>query len=158
MTKEILLRNGMTAIVDDEDFDWLSQWVWTSTGNGGYVRRQVRNGLTCVVVVMHRLVIDAPDGTEVDHINGNKLDNRRCNLRLATSSENHCNRAKYVGTYSSQFKGVSWHSASRLWRAQIKVNRRAMHIGYFRTEVDAAIAYNEAAQKHHGAFASLNNV
>jgi hypothetical protein len=151
MTKTAALRitGNRISIVDDDDYVRFSKTKWHLAGKG-YAKSEKG--------YLHRLIIDAPAGVEVDHVNGDKLDNRRCNLRLVSSSENKWNRGKQNGSYSSRFKGVSWHAASQSWRAQIKVKRKLISLGYYPTEIDAARAYNAGALKHHGEFAFLNNV
>lgn len=146
---EIQLANKQIALVDDSDLDRFGNTKW-HMGAGGYVK--------CAKGYLHRMVLNAPNGVEVDHINGNKLDNRRGNLRLASSSENKWNRGKQNGTYTSRFKGVSWHSSRRVWCAQIKVKRKLIYIGSYHTELEAARAYNHAARQYHGTFAAVNNV
>lgn len=153
MAKEIKLNKGFVTVVDDEDFEWLSKFKWCV--NHGYAKRTVRNGLKFVTVRMHREILQASNEMQVDHINGNKLDNRRCNLRLATSSQNQQNRR--VGKdNTSGFKGVSWHKKSKKWCAQITVNRKVKHIGIFDDSIEAAKAYDKAAKELHGVFANTN--
>jgi hypothetical protein len=154
--REIQLTRGMVAMVDDEDYEMLSHWRWyfNSRGyaqacNGGdrYHRR---------LTSMHR-VVALPDPTqEVDHINGDKLDNRRSNLRPCSRSENQRNNQSHVGT--SRFKGVSWQSSKRKWKAQIDAKDRYKggYIGNFDDEVSAALAYDAAARECFGVFARLN--
>jgi HNH endonuclease len=92
---------------------------------------------------------------EVDHKSGDGLDNRRENLRICTSSQNQANRRKWQGT-SSQFKGVGWVRRVGKWQAQLSVNRKGVHLGYFTDEVEAGMAYDSAAREHFGAFAFTN--
>lgn len=146
---KLRISGNRESIIDPDDFVRFSDTKWHMAGKG-YVKS--RKGY------LHRLIIGASNGEEVDHINGDKLDNRRCNLRLASSNENKWNRGKQRGSYSSRFKGVSWHAASQSWRAQINVRRKLINLGYYHSEIDAARAYNEGALKYHGAFASLNNI
>jgi hypothetical protein len=100
---------------------------------------------------MHKLLTGWP---QTDHINGNGLDNRRCNLRPVTSQQNRANQRKTRGT--SQFKGVYLRRRERNWEAAIKVNRRRIYLGTFSSEVEAARAYDAAARHHFGEFAALN--
>lgn len=104
---------------------------------------------------MHRLIMNAKKGIQVDHINRDTLDNRRQNLRFATPSQNAAN--KIIGENNkSGFKGVFWDRYSNSWHAKIKVNYKQIHIGFFKTPEDAAKAYNQVALKHFGKFALLN--
>lgn len=162
---------GLVALVDDEDeylvADTPTVWIphvyqckhgriqfWAQRN------RQRRNGkyVYPFELFMHRLIVNAPKGMEVDHINGNGLDNRRCNLRIASPSENQQNRqTKKLGTHS-RFKGVTWHRNAQKWQAGIKKEGRSIHLGLFEAEVDAAIAYNHAAIQMFGEFAHINSL
>jgi hypothetical protein len=92
----------------------------------------------------------------VDHINGNGLDNRRANLRLATYTQNNWNNRQRVERYSSKYRGVSWHKRWGKWSAVISVKGRKKHLGYYRDEKEAAEAFDRAAKKYRGEFAVLN--
>ena len=100
---------------------------------------------------LHRMIMSAPDGIHVDHINGDTLDNRRDNLRLATAAQNSRNCKPVMGG-TSEMKGVSWHKASNRWRAQIRVETKKIHLGIFKSEADAYAAYCDASDKYHGEF------
>ena len=100
---------------------------------------------------LHRIIMDAPDDKMVDHINGNKRDNRRENLRLCNSSENNRNVGK-KSTNTSGFKGVSWYKGEGKWRAQIRVDGKKKHLGYFDDPETAYRSYCRAATKFHGDF------
>lgn len=145
MTKKIYLSGevglGKFAIVDDEDYDYLSQYNWLY--NLGYARHKR--------IYMHRMILNAPKGVFVDHKNLDKLDNRRDNLRLCNSCGNVSNRKKRIGPYSSMYKGVCFDKRVGKWKAEIKA-----HLGYFCSEVEAAKAYNNAAIINYGEFARLN--
>jgi len=106
---------------------------------------------------MHRQIINVPVFLLVDHINGNGLDNRKANLRPATHSQNVRNRpkARYASP-RSKYKGVTWHKRKRKWNTRIRVKGRTIPLGYFDNELHAAKAYDHAARKYHGDFASLN--
>jgi hypothetical protein len=106
-------------------------------------------------IYMHLEIMSAPDGMEVDHMNGNGLDNRRENLRLCTRAQNRMNSVKRIGK-SSTFKGVYWHKNCRKWRASLKLDGKEIHIGYFNTELEAAEAYDEKALELFGEFAKPN--
>ena len=133
---EIKLKRGQIAIVD-QDIANLYPGKWYVNSHG-YVKRRINGKL----VSLHRVVMDAPKGQEVDHINGNKLDNRRDNLRFCTRQENLRNFPK-LKRNSSGFKGVSFCSRSGKWRARIAVNKKEILIGRFDTKELAADAYNK---------------
>ncbi len=107
-------------------------------------------------VWMHRYIFPSPEGMCVDHIDNNSLDNRKANLRFATPAQNARNRRKMAVKTSSKYKGVSYHAGQRKWCAAIRVNGQYKYFGLFQNESDAAKAYDEAARKFHGEFASLN--
>lgn len=148
---EVKLTQGFVAIIDAEDFGLVSQYKWQALRCPNTVYA-VRGGGK---VLLHRVLLNAPDGMHVDHKNHDGLDNRKTNLRLCTHSENNRNRQKQTGC-SSKFKGVSKrNSRPNLWRAQIKINKQ-IHTRSFATELEAALWYDEMAMEHFGAFAKLN--
>jgi hypothetical protein len=152
MMKEIELTNGKVAIVDDEDYEWLSQWKWLCT-HKGYAARCVRikNG-NPITVYMHREIIGPPDGMFTDHINHDKLDNRRENLRVCTMSQNNANIPKRKNNSSGR-KGVYWREDAKKWIAQISPGGTRINLGYFSDINDASCAYKNAAEKYFGDFA-----
>jgi hypothetical protein len=143
------LTKGKVTIVDEADFKWLSQRRWYYHIKGYAVSTSPKPSY-----LMHRLILNAPKDLQVDHINGDKLDNRRCNLRLCTAVQNRMNVFSYRGT-SSEFKGVSWNKRLAKWESHISLNGKR-HLGFFTNEQDAAQAYNEAASRQFGEFARLN--
>lgn len=162
--KEITLTSKRVAIVDDVDYDFLSQWKWhlKKDGKCEYAARVNylgggRKNPKRKTIRMHRLIMQTPDGMETDHINGDGLDNRRSNLRVCTKSENQHNQKPRVGTFS-KYKGVDFHKQSNKWRARIMLNSKHIQIGMFESELEAARAYNLSASIHHGEFAKLNEV
>lgn len=157
-SKAIPLTQGKYAIVDSDDYDFLMQWKWYY--NSGYAIRTQYFGLingkeNRKAILMHRLILNTPDGFETDHINGDQLDNRRCNLRICTHALNMWNQKPREGC-ASKYKGVSWHKANKNWRAYIQANGKFKSLGSFENAVDAALSYNEAAILYYGEFARLN--
>lgn len=146
--------NGKFAIVDNEDFERLSQYKWLLTHLGYAYRSSFANGKQ-TQFWMHREILNAQKGFDVDHVNRDRVDNRKANIRIATRSQNKCN-AVGCKDGSSQYKGVGWHKATKKWRATLMINYKGMYLGIYSTEVEAAKAYDKAAKKHHGEFARLN--
>lgn len=144
----IALTKRKFALVDATDFDLLAKFNW-SYSCGAAVANV--NGK---MVLMHRLLLQVTG--EVDHINRNRLDNRRGNLREATRSQNAANRDRQSN--SGHFKGVRWRPERNRWQARLTVERNEKHLGYFTDEIEAACAYNAAAIKHFGEFARLNRM
>jgi hypothetical protein len=157
--RRIKLTQGKYAIVDPEDFERLNKHKWYATRckNTFYAGRcySIRNKKN--YIMMHREVIDPPAHLDIDHINHNGLDNREANLRPATRAQNSANKLiiKRKGS-SSKYKGVNWNKRKKNWRVRICINGRRIFLGYFDDEIQAAKAYDKAAKKYHGEFASLN--
>lgn len=158
--KKIRLTGGLYALVDDQDFEKLSRYRWRVNAQGYAVRREytriskgVRHGKD---IRMHRQIMDEPEGLEVDHKNGNGLDNQRPNLRVATHRQNMFNRRKQSNNKSG-FIGVSWSKQNKKWYACIGLpNRKTKCIGFFDDVIEAAKAYNQVALELRGRFARLN--
>ena len=152
--KTIPLVKGKETIVDDEYYHYLNQFIWT-TNKKGYVVTSKNKKLKSSI--LHRNIINCPKNKEIDHINHNKLDNRKSNLRVVTSSQNKMNMHKrFPGT--SKFKGVHWKKTINKWVAQIRFNGKKIHLGVFIKEEDAALAYNKAALTYYEKYAILNKV
>ena len=143
-------NKGLYKTTVDPDLLYkLSKFRWCIS-NGGYAAR--RNGNK--TMQMHRYIIQAPSEMEVDHINGNKLDNRRCNLRLVTRTQNNANRG-IASNNTSGYKGVSWNKSLNLWMVYVKLNRKRI-VKYAKTKEEAAIKYNQMASALFGEYARLN--
>ena len=147
--KQIPLGEGMVAYVDTADFEWLNQWTWRL--HGGYAMRRCQGK----VIYMHREIAQPPEGMVVDHLNHNKLDNTRANLRACTHRENAYNSAKRRGTVS-RFRGVRRPRNRSKWHALLRVEGKPIYLGSFAEEIEAARAYDRAAVEHHGDSANLN--
>jgi len=167
--KEITLTQGMVALVDDEDFEWLNQWKWC-VNKKTYAKRAIYKNGEIQILLMHRDIMNAQKGMQVDHIDHNCLNNQKSNLRLCNNSQNqmNCNtkggKSKYKGVVlkiknrSQTLKNgkIKTYYYSKPFYAQITVNSKKKFLGYFKTEMQAAIAYDEAAVKYFGEFANLN--
>jgi len=162
--KEIPLTQGKVALVDDEDYEELSEYGWyahQATKSLCYAGRNNKksNGKTSVIG-LHRQVMRAKTGQIVDHINRNGLDNRKQNLRICSHKQNLWNQESTSG--SSKYKGVHLEAdkqrpgRKKRWRAKITYNKNTVRLGRHLTEEEAAKAYDTAALKHHGEFARLN--
>lgn len=148
--RRIALANGRFAIVDAADYEWLSQYKWFLVGNGYAARRE--KGKT---ILMHREIMQAPEGMVVDHIDGNPMNSRRANLRTCTSAENMHNTAKRTGA-TSRFKGVYFNRRVGKWCARIQFKGKDFWLGYFDDELEAAHAYDRKAVELGIEFARLN--
>lgn len=158
--KEICLTRGKVALVDNEDYEYINQWKWKADEPGKtgkfYASRTYKLNKKNKYISMHRVILNLHDSKIfVDHIDRNGLNNQKYNLREATPLQNACNRTKSANL-TSKFMGVNFKKDRNKFRAGIKNQKKSIHLGYFENEIDAAKAYNEAAIKIHGSFASLN--
>lgn len=157
MAQQIPLTKGLVALVDDEDSD-LANYKWHTVG--GYAIRYLYTPKR-IRVPMHRIVLERKMGRKLqpdeatDHIDRNRANNTRNNLRVVTHTQNMRNKTKCDGT-SSQYLGVSLQKKAGKWTAYIRLNGRLKHLGLFNKELDAAIAYDLAAHWYFGEYASLN--
>lgn len=154
--KEIPLTKGKVAIVDDCDYEELSKYKWCAArrkdGLAYYAIRSVWGNGKNKRIFMHRVITECPQGMQVDHIDGNGLNNTRANLRNATQSQNNANSRKPKSNKSG-FKGVHLHTQRKRWVAMIKINKKARYLGIFDTPELAHQAYCLAAKDLFGDFA-----
>ena len=165
MIKTIPLTRGYVATVDPVDYENLSRFKWHAVVVARDVAYAVRTasvktpsgGQAKRTVFMHReiLGLEGGDGKEVDHVNGDGLDNRRSNLRVASRRENLRNRRSFAGS-TSRYCGVGWRASRGVWRARITIEGREMSLGHFASEIEAALSYDEAARRWFGPYARLN--
>lgn len=162
-------KRGGYALVDDVDYDLLIQHKWHQNAQGYAVTRIYENKKDKKIHRMHRMIMQlpkTPNGLFIDHANGNKLDNRKKNLRPATHSENIANSKKrsYAGKPAkSKYKGVWFQSdknynRTKKWVAELKKNGVRYRLGHFLTEIEAAEAYNKKAKEIHKQFAPINKI
>lgn len=175
--KEIQLTQSKVALVDDEDFEFLNQYKWSA-----HKEHNIYYAVRCVtiqsynkmknqkwkgkIIRMHRLIMESSlvkplkIKGDIDHKNGNGLDNRKTNLRLCTGSQNNANSSKqenYGGRKTTSiYKGVYWKKDCKKWCAKIMFNRKSIHLGCFSNEICAAKAYDKQSKELSGEFARLN--
>ena len=152
--KKIPLNKGKFVLVDTEDYAWLSQWKW-HVSDSGYARRNQYVPSTykgakdhhTVIVWMHRELNKTPQGLFTDHINQDRLDNRKLNLRTVDKSQNafNCGRSK---RNSSGCRGVWWDEWSKTWRAELKLRGKKISLGRFTAIKDAIKARAQGEQKY----------
>lgn len=154
--KKIPLTQGQFALVDDEDYDWLNQWKWYAykSRNTFYVECCQRGRR----VKMHRMILGLKygDGKQIDHKDGNGLNNQRHNLRVCNYSQNNFNKGPQKRITSSRFKGVHWHKRDKIWITRIQYNNKEIHIGQYKNEIKAGKAYDRKAKELFGEFARPN--
>ena len=160
--KEIYLRSGEIALVDDEDYEYLNQWEWVGAKNRPRAETYVvrykwvseKKGNDCIR--MHRVIMNTPVNLQVDHIDHNGLNNQKSNLRNCTQSQNQANRTTYG---SSKYLGVhkyNFGSKKGWYVAHIKKEGKYFSLGYFKTEKEAAMVRDKKAIELYGEFAKLN--
>ena len=152
MVRKIHLTHGQVAIVDNEEYAWLSQHKWQALWNKSiqsyYAYRmdylgKIDGEYKRKGQLMHRAIMDAFEKEEVDHINHDTLDNRKENLRIVTHRQNNQNK-KRKG--SSKYPGVYWNKREKVWQTSISVNGKRHYLGRFKEERDAAKAYEKACR------------
>lgn len=155
-TASIPLNNGMYSMVDIEDVNLLTNHSWSLSNDGYVVSGIVRDGKQ-ITIRMHRLILkDVPEDKDVDHVDMDKLNNRKYNLRVASKAENQRN----VGIRkdnTSGFKGVSYEKSTGKYKAYIRLNGKMKNLGRFSCPIQASEAYDKAAKELFGDFARLNS-
>lgn len=160
--KEIKLTRGKVTLVDDWNYDWLNQWKWQAHKDKDGRLYAVRTEYTKIApgkwsqqdIKMHRLIMKTPINLKVDHLNHDGLDNQEANLRNCTNQQNSFNSSP---AGKSKYLGVSFSGCSRNYiYARISMNKKTIRLGRFKTEEDAARAYDAKAKELFGEFANLN--
>lgn len=157
----IKLTKNKEAIVDNDDYEWLSKYNWCAKEHKNEGRFYAVRGegprKTMKIIRMHRVILNAPKGSEVDHINGNTLDNRKSNLRIVSRNENAKNMKKHKDGLA-KYKGVSKLSNGKTnpWRARIWTDNKELSLGAYKTQEEAALVYDLAAILYFGAYAHTN--
>jgi len=162
--KQVPLTRGHVTLVDDEDYEWATQWKWCAhlSARKGGTWRAVRTtrigakpGCQKRFIYLSRALLGLTDRKQyAEHRNGDALDNRRGNLRVATNAQNQANTGKGVSN-TSGFKGVYWaphRNSPKKWAAALRVKRKKVHLGYFLTPQEAGEAYQQKAKAVHGEF------
>lgn len=153
-TRNCKNRGKYVALVDDEDFEYLNQFKWHANKkkNTIYASRNayVNNKKVCVYMQW-----DIIGRTNIDHVDLNGLNNQKCNLRACTHQQNSMNMAPRKNSFS-KYKGVSWSKWANKWRSKIGFNKKTIHLGYFKSELEAAKAYDNKAVELFGEFANIN--
>ena len=139
------------TVIDIEDINKVIPYKWGLQSRKGYVIATYKDKH----ILLHRLIMGTPPNMLTDHINMDKLDNRKSNLRICSDSGNMQNRVELV-TNKSGYKGVYYHKLTGKWAASITSNGKKTHIGLFNDPREAALAYNNAAIKYHGEYARIN--
>ena len=143
--KKIKLSTGKYALVDDEDFELVSKYYW----NG--------KRYATTLLPMHRLIMGVSKGQEIDHINADKMDNRKANLRIVTHGENLMNRPPLKNN-TTGLKGVTWHQREQKYQVRVSKGRKREFLGYFEDKIEAAKIYNKRAKELYGDIAWLNPI
>jgi hypothetical protein len=152
--KEIKLTRGLFAQVNDEDFDYLNQWKWMAhKDRKNYYAVRVEYKPRKKTIFMHRLILNTPDKMLTDHIDHNGLNNRRLNLRNCTQSQNSMNQKPHSIT---KYLGVYYNKKRNNYQASIRVNRKNISLGFYKTAKEAAMIRDIASLKYFGEFAYLN--
>jgi hypothetical protein len=154
--KTISLTRGQVAIVDDADYEWLNQWKWIAhLSSNYYASRTDYSSGGKQTVSMHRLIMNAKVGDQVDHIDHGTLNNQRANLRVCTKSQNHMNQRK-LSNNTSGIIGVTWDKNAGKWKAEIMCDKKSIYLGLFNDKHEAALTRDAVARRLHGEFATLN--
>lgn len=154
-------NNNLSFKIDTSDLVFIERFTWRIyILKNGY--HMVESGIfrqgKKITFTLARFILNSPKGKNIDHIDCDPLNNKRNNLRLASHTQNCQNAPKHKNATTSKFKGVCFHREKNLWFAYINADKKRYNLGYFRNEIDAAIAYNNKAKELFSDFAYLNKV
>jgi hypothetical protein len=149
-----LRGNGLSAIIDEEDLPKVSMYKW-HYGCGRYAVYHKMVNSKHFYIYLHKLILDVPNSVEVDHINGDSLDNRKSNLRTCSHQQNMHNKRIQINNKSG-YKGVCWDKLRKKWKVTISLNDKTINLGRFDDITEAAKTYDEKAKELFGEFANLN--
>lgn len=152
---------GVFVLVDDEDYEKVKQFKWNAQikkSKSIYATAAININGKWINIRMHRFIlgVDASEKRQTDHINNNTLDNRKSNLRLCTSKQNDFNRLPKVNKKYSPYKGVCFHKGRKKFTAYIMFDDKQIHLGGYKTDREAALAYDKKAMELFGEYAYLN--
>lgn len=153
--KRIKLTQNKETQVSDEDFEYLNQFKWRINSRGYVIRTGPRNKIKRMNYSMHREIMNPPNQLWVDHINNDKLDNRRENLRIVTPAQNQMGKRKSLNRRTSDYKGV--FKIKDKWTAAIMNNGKIMNLGMFNSEIEASEAYNNKAKELFGIYSKIGD-
>jgi hypothetical protein len=152
----IRLSKDYFTIIDSEDLPRVSKYKWHTTTVNKYNKpRAVCSFKGRKTLKLSRLIMNAPDNMVVDHINGNPLDNRKCNLRICSQRENMLNR-NLNRNNKSGYKGVSWSKRDNKWLSELQTNNKSYYLGIYKDKIEAAKAYDKKAIEFFGEYAKTN--
>ncbi len=154
MSIELKITGGHVVLIDEEDLGLINSYNKWKLSKRGYPQSRKMINYKTKYTYMHRLIMNCPEGSQVDHINGNKLDNRKCNLRICAHKDNCKNRPKPINNTSGH-KGVSFSKCRNKWIAVIVSNKKRYYLGSFVNKEDAILAYRSACLEMHGEYANL---
>jgi hypothetical protein len=153
--KVIKTSKQNSILIDDDDYEYASKFKWSESN--GYAVRGTNINNQSKGYKLHREVMGVVDSLKhIDHIDGNRLNNQKANLRICNATQNQQNRVGVQANNKSGYKGVSWCRRSKKWMAQIRVNTKTKFLGYYTDPKEAAKVYNQNATKYFGEFAHLN--